>query len=145
MLLSGKKKYQVPLSLLEKPFRPRSCSPVLGINHSNSISGLSPKRDCGTKRVHTPRSLHPLCFYIYLLFGNGALLVGFEITTKCVGQYYKVFLRRRSEVCVFFAFNHLFYPSTSCTDSARADSSILERYKLCGHKPTPQRYYSLMQ
>jgi len=40
--------------------------------------------------------------------------------------------------CVFFTFNRSFYPSTSSTTSVRADSSILERYKLCGHKTTPQ-------
>ena len=48
-------------------------------------------------------------------------------------------------VCVcfvmFFTLNRSFYPSTSNTTSVRADCSILEqRYKLCGHKTTPQRY-----
>ena len=39
-----------------------------------------------------------------------------------------------------------FYPSTSSTTSVRADSLILlnrteKRYKFCGYKATPQRYY----
>ena len=38
--------------------------------------------------------------------------------------------------CVFFTLTRYFYfnPSTSSTTSVRADSSILERHKLCGHK-----------
>ena len=45
-------------------------------------------------------------------------------------------------VCVLFTWNRPFYPSTSSTISVRTDSSSLERYKFCGHKTRPQRYYS---
>ena len=44
---------------------------------------------------------------------------------------------------------HFFYPPTSSTASARADSSILllmlikERYKFCGHKTTPHQRYDV--
>ena len=44
-------------------------------------------------------------------------------------------------VCVFFTLNRGFYPWTSNTPSVRADSSILERYRVCAHKTTPQRDY----
>ena len=43
-------------------------------------------------------------------------------------------------MCKFFTLNRSFYPPTSGTTSVRADSSILERYKFCGHKTTPQRF-----
>ena len=36
-------------------------------------------------------------------------------------------------VCVFTS-GRFFYPSTSITPRVRADSPILERHKLCGHK-----------
>ena len=41
--------------------------------------------------------------------------------------------------------NRSFYLSTSGTTSVRADSAILESYKLCGHEPKSQRYYVVMQ
>ncbi|MEP4441846.1 MAG: hypothetical protein ABJ059_00070, partial [Hyphomicrobiales bacterium] len=47
----------------------------------------------------------------------------------------------RVVVVVFFTLNRSFYPSTSSTTSVRADSSTLERYKFCGHKATPHRFY----
>ena len=42
-------------------------------------------------------------------------------------------------VRVFFTLKRSFYSSTSSTTSVRADSSNLERCKLCGHKTTPRR------
>ena len=36
------------------------------------------------------------------------------------------------------------YPGTCITTSVRADSSILEGCKFCGHETTPRRYYIVM-
>ena len=43
---------------------------------------------------------------------------------------------------MFFILNRYFYPSTSSTTNVRADSFILERYKLCGHKTASQRCFN---
>ena len=64
-----------------------------------------------------------------------------SITKKRLSWRWALTLQKR--VCaprIQLACRYL-YPPTSSIISARADSSILERYKLFGHKPAPQRYY----
>ena len=58
-----------------------------------------------------------------------------DVNPEFTGVLYRNF---NSPMCVCFTLNRSFYSSTSTTPSGRADSFILERYKLCGHKTTTQ-------
>ena len=99
----------------------------------------------GRKFVHHETEI---CFFSNMLFCISVvfavLLCRAVLSLSYIQQAYqkkKMIALPGICICVFVTLNRYFYPSTFSTTSARADSSILERYKLCGHKTTPQRYY----
>ena len=111
---------------------------------------LSPKRDCSMIQIlitvlrgfistrRKSRIQHNECpFQIF----NPSEIHALWYCSKTATQIYYVVILQRVRV-LFFTSNRSFYPSaSSTTTSVRADSSILKRYKFCGRKTMPQRYY----
>ena len=92
---------------------------------SSTLAVVKRKRALNNDRIPAVRTQRPLCGVISTRLGcdtyadQTALLFPFRV------------------VYVFFVLNRSFYPSTSSTTSVRADSSTLERCKVCGQETMP--------
>ena len=142
--------FLVPPSLLfvSLPFSPLLRIMLFSFGATSTLRCLRAGMSAYSLWVLSPGVLYLVSNFVFLLFRP---LFFFDLTSfvsSCLvilGILLLLSFRFPCLLCVFFTSNPSFHPSTSSSPSVRADcSSQSDTRKLCGHKPTTQRYHSVM-